>query len=85
MNGGYLSFTESTKAATRVCQRSTPVTNSCMPGGYSPLNATTNWAMNATIHCAMLRKIRMMTCGIRARNLIQKIVSTAQRRELRSG
>ncbi len=72
-------------AVTLVCQRSTPVTNSCMPAGYSPLNATTNWAMKATIHWAIPRKIRMMTCGMRAKNLIQKIVSTAQRRELRSG
>ena len=85
LNGGYRSFTESTKAVTRVCQRSTPVTNSCMPAGYSPLNATTNCATKATTHCAMPRKIRMMPCGMMARNLIQKMVSTAHRRELRSG
>ena len=78
-------MSERANEATLVPQRSTPVTNSCIPAGYSPLNATTNWAMNATTHCAMPRKTRTMTCGIRAMSLMSRMVSTAQPRELRGG
>ena len=78
-------MTDRMNAVTRVCQRSTPVTNACIPAGYSPLIATANCAMKATTHCAIPRKNRITPWGMMAKNLIQKMVSTAQRRELRSG
>ena len=73
------------KAATRVPQRSTPVTKANMPGGYSPLMTTATCATSATKNWAMPRKMRTKKCGMRAMNLISRMVSAAHPRELRSG